>query len=95
MSREVCVEGFPRSTTEDELRHLFSACGTVLSIDMAMTVDGRPIGFATVEMATTEAADRAIQTLHHVKLDGCTLLVFSPRVHTSQHESLSIGERAS
>lgn len=42
MSHEVCVEGFPPSISEDEFRHLFSACGTVLSVDMAMGVDGRP-----------------------------------------------------
>jgi RNA recognition motif-containing protein len=84
MSQEVCVEGFPPSITEDELRHLFSACGTVLSVDMAMGVDGRPLGFATVEMAAPELAHRAIQTLHHVKVDGCTLLVFSADSHISQ-----------
>ena len=88
MSHEVCVEGFPPSITEDELRHLFSACGTVVSVDMARTVEGRPLGFATVQMASAEAVERAIRTVHRVKLDGRTLLVFSPS-QISQNESAS------
>ena len=35
MSNEVCVEGFPPTVTEQELKDLFSECGPVLSVEMA------------------------------------------------------------
>ena len=76
MSIEVYVEGFPPSVTEQELKDLFSECGPVLSIQMATTVEGCPLGFARVQLGVVEEAEQAIRTLHHVKLGGCTLLVY-------------------
>ncbi len=67
---------FRPTVTEQELRDLFSECGTVLSIQMATTVEGRSLGFATLEMGTAEAVEQAIRTLHHVELGGSILLVY-------------------
>ena len=64
------------AVTEEELKTLFSECGTVLSIQMATPEEGHPLGFARVQMGPHEAAEQAIRTLHHVKLDGSTLLVY-------------------
>ena len=76
MSTEVCVEGFPPSTTVQELKDLFSECGPVLSVELAMTVDGHPLGIAKVKMGQVEGAQKAVRLLHHVQLGGRTLLVF-------------------
>ena len=84
MSSEVCVEGFPPTVTEQELKNLFSDCGPVLSVEVATTDDGQPLGFATVEMGQDDAAERAIRTLHHVQLGGRTLLVYrSPQISSN------------
>lgn len=76
MSTEVWVEGFTPSVTEQELRDLFSECGPVLSVQLATTVDGQPLGIAKVEMGQADAAEQAVRTLHHVQRGGRTLLVF-------------------
>ncbi|MDR4480174.1 MAG: hypothetical protein R3B37_10590 [Nitrospira sp.] len=76
MGGQVCVDGLPPSVTEEDLRTLFSACGTVVSVEMLPTLNGQFLGIAQVEMARAEEADRAIRALHHTKLGDHTLLVF-------------------
>ena len=76
MSTSVCVEGLPSSITVQELKDLFSECGPVLSVELASSADGQPLGIATVEMGQIEGAEKAVRILHHVQLGGRTLLVF-------------------
>lgn len=76
MGGQVCVDGLPPSVTEADLRTLFSACGTVVSVEMLPTLNGQFLGIAQVEMARAEEADRAIRDLHHTKLGAHMLLVF-------------------
>jgi RNA recognition motif-containing protein len=62
------------STTEDQLREVFSQYGTVTKVQVIMDREtGRPRGFAFVEMS--DGGDQAIAALNGAQLDGRTLTV--------------------
>lgn len=76
MGRRLYIGNLPYSTTEDQLTDLFSQAGKVESVrvmrDMAT---GRARGFAFVEMASDEDAQKAITSYHEYQLDGRALVV--------------------
>jgi RNA recognition motif-containing protein len=80
MGRRLYVGNLPYSATEDQLTELFSRAGKVDNVrvmrDMAT---GRARGFAFVEMATDEDAQKAIAEFHEHKLDGRALVVNEAR----------------
>jgi len=66
--------------TEDDVRNVFAAFGEVSSIHMVTDRDtGRPRGFGFVEMADSEAADQAIDSLNGTQLSGRALTVNEAR----------------
>jgi RNA recognition motif-containing protein len=70
------VGNLPYSTTEGDLKQLFSQAGTVESVTMPIEREtGRPRGFAFVQMANEEDANRAIRLYNNYMLDGRTLRV--------------------
>ena len=80
MGRRLYVGNLPYSTTDEELNGLFSRAGTVESVrvmrDMAT---GRARGFAFVQMASDEDAQRAITEFHQFQLEGRALVVNEAR----------------
>jgi hypothetical protein len=80
MGRRLYVGNLPYSTTEDQLTELFSRAGKVDNVrvmrDMAT---GRARGFAFVEMATDDDAQKAISELHEHQMDGRALVVNEAR----------------
>ena len=73
MAQKLYVGNLPFSVTEDDLRELFAAHGTVHSINLIADRDtGRPRGFAFVEMDGAEAATEA---LNGHEIDGRALKV--------------------
>lgn len=76
MGRRLYVGNLPYKATDEELNELFSQAGTVESVrvmrDMAT---GRARGFAFVEMATDEDAQKAINEFHQYQMDGRPLVV--------------------
>ena len=76
MGRRLYVGNLPYKATDADLTALFGSVGDVANArvmrDMAT---GRARGFGFVEMATDEAADRAIQTLHQREMDGRAIVV--------------------
>ena len=80
MGRRLYVGNLPYSTTEDQLTELFSRAGKVDNVrvmrDMAT---GRARGFAFVEMASDEDAQKAISELHEQQMDGRALVVNEAR----------------
>ena len=69
------VGNLPFSATEDAVRALFSAHGTVESLALITDRDtGRPRGFGFVEMPNADAA-RAMQALDGKDFDGRALKV--------------------
>ncbi|HVC20143.1 MAG TPA: RNA-binding protein [Vicinamibacterales bacterium] len=80
MGRRLYVGNLPYKATDEELNELFSRAGTVESVrvmrDMAT---GRARGFAFVEMATDEDAQKAISEFHEYQMEGRPLVVNEAR----------------
>jgi RNA recognition motif-containing protein len=74
MAKNLYVGNMSFSTTEDQLREVFSQYGTVTKVQVIMDRDtGRPRGFAFVEMS--DGADQAIAAMNGAQLDGRSLTV--------------------
>jgi RNA recognition motif-containing protein len=91
MGNKLYVGSLPYTTTEQQLTELFSQHGTVQSAKvMTDRFTGQSRGFAFVEMATSEEAQKAIAALHGTELDGRTLVVNEAR----PQEKRSFGVRS-
>jgi RNA recognition motif-containing protein len=76
MSNRLFVGNLAFHVTEDLLRQHVAESGDVRSVDLIIDrVTGRPRGFAFVEMATTEAMQKAICDLDGKDFEGRTLNV--------------------
>jgi cold-inducible RNA-binding protein len=72
---KIYVGNLPFTATDDEIRTLFSAHGTVESVALPIDRDtGRPRGFGFVEMSQSDAS-RAIQNLNGTDMGGRPLKV--------------------
>src|SRR5213595_1835706 len=80
MGRRLYVGNLPYTTGEAELQELFSKAGNVDTVrvmrDMAT---GRARGFAFVEMATDEEAQKAVSEFNEYELGGRALAVNEAR----------------
>ena len=80
MGRKLYVGNFPYETGEAELEELFARAGTVESVKvMRDMATGRARGFAFVEMATDEEAQKAIADLNEFQVGGRSLTVNEAR----------------
>jgi RNA recognition motif-containing protein len=78
MAKRIYVGNLPYQATEDQLRELFAAYGTVDSVALVTDREtGRPRGFGFVEMA--DGADEAIEALDQHVIDGRSLKVSEAR----------------
>ena len=76
MSNKIYIGNLPFSSTEDELRSLFSQHGAVDSVNVIMDRDtGRARGFAFVEMSDAADVAKAIKDLDGSELGGRNLRV--------------------
>jgi len=74
MSQKIYVGNLPFTATDDEIRDLFGAHGSVDSVNLVTDREtGRPRGFGFVEMS--DGADEAIQALHQKDMGGRALNV--------------------
>jgi RNA recognition motif-containing protein len=80
MGRRLYVGNLPYSATEDQLTELFGRAGKVDNVrvmrDMAT---GRARGFAFVEMASDDDAQKAITEFHEHQMEGRALVVNEAR----------------
>ena len=76
MGRRLYVGNLPYKATDEDLTALFSSAGNVASArvmrDMAT---GRARGFGFVEMASDEAAQKAIEQFNEHEMEGRKLVV--------------------
>ena len=80
MGRKLFVGNLPYETMEQDLETLFTQAGQVETVSVVRDrVTGRARGFAFVEMATDEAAQKAITDLHGHQLGGRASLTVSAR----------------
>jgi RNA recognition motif-containing protein len=83
MGRKLYVGNLPFDTSEQDLHTIFAGAGTVETVNVVRDMaTGRPRGFAFVEMATDEDAQKAIQALAHYSLGGRQLTVNEARPKT-------------
>jgi cold-inducible RNA-binding protein len=80
MGRKLYVGNLPFSMGEAELRELFGSAGSVEAATVMRDMDtGRSRGFAFVEMATDEAAAKAIAEFNSYSVGGRSLTVNEAR----------------
>jgi RNA recognition motif-containing protein len=71
MGRKLYVGNLPYSADQQTLQDTFSQCGTIDSVNLITDRDtGRSKGFAFVEMSSGGEAQKAIQQLNGISLDG-------------------------
>lgn len=76
MEAKLYVGNLSYSTTEDELRSLFSEVGSVVTVDMIKDrMTGRAKGFAFVTMSSAEEAEKAISMFNGKEVGGRALTV--------------------
>ncbi len=76
MAKKLYVGNLSFDATEDEVREAFSPCGDIASISIVTDrMTGRSRGFAFVEMATEEGAQRAINEVNGQSSHGRPLRV--------------------
>ena len=80
MSRKLFVGNLPYETVEQDLEALFGQAGQVESVTVVRDrVTGRARGFAFVEMANDDGAQKAITELNGHQLGGRALTVNEAR----------------
>jgi cold-inducible RNA-binding protein len=80
MGRRLYVGNLPYKATDEELTELFSRAGAVDNVRvMRDQATGRARGFAFVEMATDEDAQKAIAEFHQFQMEGRALVVNEAR----------------
>ncbi len=87
MNKKLYVGGLPYAVTEDKLKEIFSAHGTVESARVITDrFTGRSRGFGFVEMTEDAEAQAAIDSLNGTELDGRTLTVNEARPQEKRSE---------
>jgi cold-inducible RNA-binding protein len=80
MGRKLYVGNLPYDVGEADLEQLFSAAGTVETVNvMRDMATGRARGFAFVEMATDDEAQKAISQFNAYSMGGRSLTVNEAR----------------
>jgi len=76
MNNKLFVGSLGFSVTEEQLKELFEASGTVVTVSIIKDRDtGHSKGFGFVEMSTDEEAQAAIANLNGKEVDGRTITV--------------------
>ncbi len=82
-------------TMENDLQEYFSQAGVVTSVNLMLDkVTGKSRGFAFIEFATAEEANKAVEQLHNKEFQGRALTVNVARPKEERAPRFS-GERRS
>jgi RNA recognition motif-containing protein len=91
-NKKLYVGSLPYSTTEEELRDLFGAYGSVESVRIITDkFTGQSKGFGFVEMASGDDAKKAIEGVNGAQFGGRTLIVNDARPEQRRERSMSGG----
>lgn len=84
MGRKLYVGNLPYTASEQDLQDLFAGAGAVESVNLMRDMaTGRARGFAFVEMASDEDAQKAIDQLNNTDFGGRNLTVNEARPKTA------------
>ena len=85
MATKLYVGGLAYSITDDQLKELFGAAGTVVSAQVIVDRDSNQSkGFGFVEMSSEEEAQKAIKDLNGKEVDGRSIMVNEARPKTDR-----------
>jgi RNA recognition motif-containing protein len=74
--KKLFVGNLSYGVRDDELREFFAQAGEVVSASVIIERDtNRSKGFGFVEMATEEAAQKAVEMFHEKEMDGRNIIV--------------------
>ena len=94
MGKKLYCGNLAYETTEATLSELFGAIGEVVSVNLITDrLTGRSKGFAFVEMAENDAAQRAISELNGKDMDGRAISVAEARPQRDNRAGGGGGER--
>jgi len=92
VSKRIYVGSLPYSVTDQQLEDLFRPYGQINEVHLITDkYTGQSKGFAFVEMANEEEANRAIQQLNGAEMGGRTLVVNEARERQEIRSSRSSG----
>jgi cold-inducible RNA-binding protein len=81
-------------TAENDLQDYFAQAGTVTSVNLMMDkMTGKSRGFAFVEFASAEEANKAVEEFHNKEFQGRPLTVNIARPHEERPPRWSGGDR--
>ncbi|KAI6768234.1 hypothetical protein HG530_006243 [Fusarium avenaceum] len=66
--REIHISNLDRSTSEADLKDVFSKYGTVTRVNIPQTLAGKNKGFAFMDFATKDEAEKAVAEMNNTKL---------------------------
>lgn len=96
MNKKLYVGNLSYNTTEDELRSFFEQAGEVASVAVIMDREtGRSKGFGFVEMATEDAAQKAVESLNGKELGRRNITVAEARPPREREGGFGGGGRSS
>ena len=75
----VYIAGLTYDTTEEQLKELFSDCGTIQYVEIVRNDDGLSKGYGYVTFSTLEAAEKAVQIKNEASLNGKFIKVQYPQ----------------
>lgn len=83
------VGGIPYSATDEDLKHLFSQAGQVVSASILRdkAMNNRSRGYGFVEMGSPEDTNKAIEMFHDSEMDGRKLTVNLARPREERTDS--------
>ncbi len=93
MSKKLYVGNLPYNVSEDSVRQAFAAIGEVSSVRLITDETGRMKGFGFVEMASDEAAAKAIASLNGTTFMGRNVIVNEARPQTERGRTGGGGSR--
>ncbi len=80
MTKRLYLGGLPYNLTDETLKNLFSAYGTVESVTLMINkITDLPEGFGFVGMSCESNAQEAIQNLNGTQVEGRTIRVYEAR----------------
>lgn len=89
------VGNLPYQAMENDLQDYFSQAGVVTSVNLMLDkVTGRSRGFAFVEFATAEGANKAVEQFHNKEFQGRALTVNVARAREERPARWSSGREA-